>query len=374
VGSLLIDAERHFAAGRAVWCAIEVPLDEPSVTVLFGPSGSGKTTALRMIAGLERPDAGRVVCGDVVWSDAGAGTWRSPRDRRVGFLHQDGALFPHLTVAGNVGYGLRRVPAAARRTRVADLLARTGLAELADRRPGQLSGGQRQRVALARTLAVQPTLILLDEPLSALDAPTREVLRTELRDVLAGAGVPSLLVTHDRTEALALGDRLAVMIDGRVRQVGPVAEVFGRPASAEVAEAVGTETVVPCRVRQRTGGTFRLAIDGGGELVASAEVTATLGDHVLACIRAEDVLLRTGVDTRDSARNHLHARVTGLRPGGALIRVDLDCGFPLTSIVTPAAREDLEIEVGSHVTAVVKASAIHCVPRPEPVAAGTLGG
>ena len=178
---------------------MRIPLDRAPVAVLFGPSGSGKTTLLRMLAGLERPDAGSIVLREICWFDSARGIHLSPQERRVGFLFQDYALFPHLTVAENVGY-------AARRETVHKLLATFGLTELAASKPRALSGGEQQRVALARALAAEPALLLLDEPLSALDAPTRARMRYELRRMLLTSDVPSIVVTHDRMEAVALGD------------------------------------------------------------------------------------------------------------------------------------------------------------------------
>lgn len=362
-GALTVDIERRFAKGPRITGQLSLPLDLPEVTVLFGPSGSGKTTILRCIAGLERPDAGRVEFDSEVWSDAGTGVWVKPQDRRVGLLHQDYALFPQRTVAGNVGYGLRSMPSDKRRDRVADLLTRFGLAEIADRRARVLSGGQKQRVALARALAPSPRLLLLDEPLSALDTPTREAVGIELRGLLTRAGIPSVLVTHDRSEALSLGDRMAVVIDGTVRQVGPVEEVFSRPANPEIAQAVGVENVVPARVIGRGDGV--LILDAGGCTLTAVDPGIS-SERVLACIRAEEVVLRRGDGPIDSARNHLPATVAGVLRSGPLFRVQLDCGFNLSALVTGQALEELKIEPGVRITALVKAPSVHCVPREGP--------
>jgi molybdate transport system ATP-binding protein len=359
-GALALDLERRYPRGPTVRAELELPIDPPSVTVLFGPSGSGKTTILRCVAGLERPDRGWVRFGEEVWSDSASGAWVPPQRRGVGFLDQDLALFPHRTVRGNVAYGLRRLPRPERRRRVAELLERFRIAELADRRPSALSGGQRQRVALARALAPSPRVLLLDEPLSALDAPTREELRRELRHLLVEAGIPSVLVTHDRTEAMVLGDRIAVVVDGAVRQVGPVEEVFSHPVDPEVARAVGVETVVPARVRGRRDGLLELEAHG---LRLVAVDTGLAVEEVLACIRAEEVVLRLAEPVAESARNHLPATVLAVRREGPLERVALDCGFELAAVVTPEARRELGLEPGRRVVAVVKAPAIHCVPR-----------
>jgi molybdate transport system ATP-binding protein len=214
------------------------------VAVLFGPSGAGKTVTLQCLAGLMRPDAGRVVVDGRVLFDADAGVSVPPQQRRVGYVFQGYALFPHLTVAGNVGFGLRHRPRAARQRRTEEVLTRLGIADLADRYPGALSGGQRQRVALGRALAPDPALLLLDEPLSALDLPLRRALRDELRTILAAWGTAAVVVTHDFTEAYRLGDRVVVYEDGRVILEAPRAELLWQPASRAVARVMGLSNVL----------------------------------------------------------------------------------------------------------------------------------
>ncbi|HSB36185.1 MAG TPA: ATP-binding cassette domain-containing protein, partial [Thermoanaerobaculia bacterium] len=246
--TLFVRFVRRFPAGPAIRAELDLPLGGAEVTVLFGPSGAGKTTILRCLAGLEVPDEGTIRLGAETWFDADARVNRPPQARRVGFLFQDHALFPHLTVAGNVAFGLAGLPRAECARRVADGLSFVGLSALADRRPRELSGGESQRVALARALARRPALLLLDEPLSALDSPLRIRLRGELRTLLTSLEIPSVVVTHDRAEALALGDRVAVVAEGGVRQTGPVDEVFSRPTDVGVARVTGVECVLPGRV------------------------------------------------------------------------------------------------------------------------------
>ncbi|HKQ65019.1 MAG TPA: ATP-binding cassette domain-containing protein [Methylomirabilota bacterium] len=214
------------------------------VAVLFGPSGAGKTLTLQCLAGLIHPDAGRIVVDDRVLFDAAAGVNLPPQRRRVGYVFQGYALFPHLTVAENVGFGLRDRPRAVRDTRVADVIARLDLGGLERRRPSELSGGQRQRVALGRALAIDPALLLLDEPLSALDAPLRRALRDELRSILSGWGTAAVVVTHDFTEAYRLADRIIVYESGRVIQAAPRAELLWQPASEAVARVMGLRNVL----------------------------------------------------------------------------------------------------------------------------------
>ena len=353
---LIVDVRKRHAGGPEIAATLRLPLATHAVTVLFGPSGAGKTTVLRLIAGLDTPDSGTIRCGNEVWYDGARATNIAPQHRRVGYLSQDYAIFPHLTVRGNVAYSH-----AARGWAIDGLLSRFELSDLADRYPRQLSGGQLQRVALARALAAQPRLLLLDEPLSALDAPTRLRMRGDLRQLLASVQVPAIVVTHDRIEALALGDSIAIMIDGKLRQTGAVDSVFDCPADADVAAAVGVETISPARVVSRSAGLVTVEI-AGARLVA-----VDIGDpstDVFACIRAESVTIeRNPSGNPSSARNHLPARIVSVIPEGPLARVALDCGFHLTAIVTQQSEEEMRLREGEQVTAVVKATSIRIVPR-----------
>jgi molybdate transport system ATP-binding protein len=214
------------------------------VTGLFGPSGAGKTATLDCLAGLSRPDRGRIVVNDRVLFDSAASIDVPPRQRRLGYVFQGYALFPHLTAAENIGYGLHGHPRAERRRRTAEVLERLGLGGLEGRRPGDLSGGQRQRVALGRALAPEPALLLLDEPFSALDAPLRRVLREDLSAVLRDWGTAAVVVTHDFTEAYRLADHIVVYDGGRVVQAAPRSELLWRPASEIVASIMGIRNVL----------------------------------------------------------------------------------------------------------------------------------
>lgn len=334
------------------------------VTVLFGPSGSGKTTVLRCLSGLDPLDSGEVVFGGQRWND-GPRVAVPPRDRHVGFLFQDHALFPHLGIRGNVAYGLSRMPRRQRDAAVDAALVAARADHLADRAVAQLSGGEAQRVALARALAPRPSLLLLDEPLSSLDAATRITLRTDLRRILTEQAIPTILVTHDRTEALSLGDAVVLMVDGRVRQVGSPADVFDRPTDPSVAGVVGVETAHPARVADVGHGVARIDI-GTQRVVASLGSTESLavGDPVVACIRAEDVAIQLlHTDTVSSQRNQLDATIRAVTPEGPLVRIDLDAGFPLAAYITRPALEDLDLEAGRRVVAVFKGQAVHLVRR-----------
>ena len=232
------DFERRFDAGTTIQVALQRPVASFSVTALIGPSGCGKTTVLRCLAGLDVPQSGRISFGDEVWFDGPRNIFERPQKRGIGYLFQEYALFPHLTVFDNIAFGLSQIEKGAARRRIADLVSLLQLTGLEARYPHELSGGQQQRVALARTVAPRPRLLLLDEPLSALDTPTRSELRQELRRVLAEWSIPTIVVTHDPTEVVALADEVIVLFEGRVRQHGRVEQVFAIPADADVARIV----------------------------------------------------------------------------------------------------------------------------------------
>ena len=354
--------ERRFAGGPVIRAAFALPTQAPEVTVLFGPSGSGKTTVLRCLAGLDRPDEGFIRMDGEAWCEVASGRHLPPQDRSLGFVFQDGALFPHLSATGNLAYPLSGVPSSERHRRVQEMVDLLGLGGLERRRPGELSGGQRQRVALGRALIRRPRLVLMDEPLTALDRPAREALRQDLRRVFREMAIPVLLVTHDRDEAILLGDRMLMMQDGEIQQEGPPAEVFTRPRTPALAEALGIGTVVKARVLGSEGGLVRL-MAGTAELLAPDPGTGyPLGEWVHACIRGEGVAVERDVHPDSSPRNRLRATITGMEPKGPLVRLHLDCGFPLEALVTTWACEDLALKQGDSVLAMIKATAIHLIP------------
>jgi molybdate transport system ATP-binding protein len=357
---LAAEFEKRFPGGPPVRAHLRRPAGAFSITVLFGPSGSGKTTVLRCLAGLERPERGHIRFGEETWFDAERGIFLPPQRRRIGYLFQEYALFPHLTVAQNIAYGLGGVGEAQRRLRVEEIAGLLGLTGLEGRYSKQLSGGQQQRVALARALVRRPRLLLLDEPLSALDVPAREQLRRQLRRWLAELGMPALLVTHDRIEALALGDHVVVLDKGRVCQSGPVHEVFTKPIDLAVARIVGVDTVEPATVLRVADGLATVLI-GPAQLVALAPGGAD--GEVYVCIHAEDVVLDKGAPAQSSARNRLAGRILALDCEGPMVRVSLDCGFPLKALVTNQACQDMGLREGEVVTALLKAPAVHLVPR-----------
>jgi molybdate transport system ATP-binding protein len=324
---------------------------------IAGPSGSGKSTLLRVAAGLLRPAHGTVVLGDEVWLDTERGRNVAPERRGCGYVFQDYALFGHMQVWQNVAYGLRGLSRAERRRRADELLERFGIARLAGARPGTLSGGERQRVALARALAPQPRVLLLDEPLSALDARTRASATRELAAVLRDARVPALLVTHDFTEAAVLGDRVAVIDGGRIVQEGTAGELAAAPASAFVADFTGA-VVLTGVAREGPGGLTVVDLDGGG--VATS--TDRRAGPVAVSVHPWEISLEPpGAHAEGSAQNHLQAEVVTVTAVGNRVRVGLAAAQPLVAEVTSVAVGGLHLAPGVRVTASWKATATRLV-------------
>ena len=343
LGGFDLDAELEVAPG--------------SCLALAGPSGAGKSTLLRIAAGLLRPQHGHVVCGDDVWLDTASGRELAPERRACGYVFQDYALFGHMAVWQNVAYGLRGMSRAERRRRADALLERFGIAHLAEQRPRTLSGGDRQRVALARALAPEPRVLLLDEPLSALDARTRASASRELAAVLHDTGVPALLVTHDFLEAAVLGDRVAVIDGGRIVQEGTAGELAAAPGSAFVADFTGA-VVLTGVARAGPGDMTIVDLDGGG--IATSTDTAS-GAVALSVHPWEISLEPAGEHVEGSARNVLDAVVVTVTHVGNRARVGLAAPQPLVAEITGAAVSGLHLAPGVRVTATWKATATRLV-------------
>ncbi|MFM0720913.1 ABC transporter ATP-binding protein [Paraburkholderia strydomiana] len=315
--------------GTRVLEPLDLGIDAGETLVLLGPSGCGKTTTLRMIAGLETPDAGgRIAFGD---DDV---TALPIEKRQVGMVFQSYALFPNLSVRGNIGYGLkiRRMPAAAARQRVDELLGMTRLSAHADKPIDQLSGGQRQRVALARALAVQPRVLLLDEPLTALDARLRDTLRSEMNALLRELGITTVYVTHDQAEAMELGDRIVVMSAGRIEQIGAPRDIYYRPANRSVAQFVGTINRVAGEARDGM-----LMTSGGAVPLPSMPPPASPHPHQPHEIffRPEDAWLA------DPASAHLRGRIESSAFLGERTRLTIGGAAPDPLLIDVAGRVEL---------------------------------
>jgi molybdate transport system ATP-binding protein len=357
---VIVDVEKVFPGGGTITAALSFPADRHHVTVLFGPSGAGKTTILRSLAGLERPNTGRISFGAEAWFDAQAGVMIPPQKRSIGYVFQDYALFPHLTVNQNVAYGLKEVARELRASKLEKILQLVQLDGLGNRKPRELSGGQQQRVALARALVREPRLLLLDEPMSALDLPTRKHVRGEFAKLLHDLAIPTVLVTHDWTEALSLGDQLVVMVAGKVRQIGHPQKVFSAPEDIEVAHSLGVETIVPGKV---IASGDDLATVRVGEVTLSALANEFMLSDVYVCIRAEDVILEKPRDVAGSARNRLEGVILEVTPSGPLTQIKVDVGFPLNCSVTRQAVAELGLKPQDKIVAVIKAPALRLLPR-----------
>ena len=327
------------------------------VLAVVGPNGSGKSTLLRVAGLVETPTAGEVRVEDRAVSPADVLAQR----RRMASVFQQ-PLLVRGTVAENVALGLRfrGVAADQARARVDRWLERFGIAGLRDRSVRGLSGGEAQRVALARALVLEPSVLLLDEPFAALDAPARAALLPEVGAILRADAVTTLLVTHDRAEAQALADRVAVLLDGRIHQLDDTGRVFWSPVSEEVARFVGVETIVEGKVEAVEGGVAVIAVGGRRVEVAGAAVA---GERVRVAIRPEDVtLLAVGEPWPvNSMRNRLDGVVRAVVASTPFVRVVVDCGFPLVAAVTARSATDLGLAPGAAISAAFKASAAHLI-------------
>ncbi|MFB3904076.1 MAG: ABC transporter ATP-binding protein [Acidobacteriota bacterium] len=357
---LQVAIKREFGGGFCLDVAFEIETRPGHVLVVFGPSGSGKTSLLRCLAGLETVDKGVIRFNETVWCDTGNRLLIGPQRRSIGYVPQDYGLFPHLSIRRNIEYGIPRSARQSEAGWVDRLISVLGLRDFQDYLPRDISGGQRQRVALARALARRPQLLLLDEPLSALDAPTRASLRLELRRSLKELAVPAVLVTHDWEDTLTLGDQMILLADGKLLQSGAPLDILTRPESLTVASVVGIETIIPARCVRRERGIVELEVAGARLWAVDLDFPE---DEVYVCIRAENVTLEIGSGTQSSARNHLPGAVVSVTAAGPLVRVTVDVGFRVQALVSRQALEDLGLNRGSPVIVGIKATAIHLVPR-----------
>jgi molybdate transport system ATP-binding protein len=337
---------------------VELAVGAGECVAIVGPSGAGKSTLLRIVAGLLTPDHGTVALGDEAWFGAGTAP-PPPERRRIGFVFQDYALFPRMPAWRNVAYGIGG-PRRGRRAAALAALDRFGLAGRADALPSELSGGERQRVALARALAPAPRLLLLDEPLSALDRRTRAAAGRELAAVLAEAAVPALVVTHDFAEAAQLADRIAVLDRGRIVQRGTPAELTAAPSSGLVADLAGA-VVLSGIAASGPGGLTRVALEGGGEIFSTDEASGPVSAGVFPWeIAIEPV---DPPPPPASAMNRILAEVTAVTEFGNRARVGLAASQPLAAEVTAASVARLGLRPGVRVAASWKATATRLAPR-----------
>jgi len=344
--------------GQAVLQVDHLSVAEGEVLAVIGPNGAGKSTLLLALARLLPFEGGQVTFRGKPLAEMNALAYR----RRISLVLQEPLLLD-VSVYDNVAAGLRfrRLSRPEVAARVEDWLARLGVAHLKDRPSRALSGGEAQRVSLARAFALQPEILLLDEPFSSLDAPTRLRLLDDLQQVLAATSVTTIFITHDLDEALYLGDRVAVLLSGQLRQVGSPQNVFNAPADTDVAAFVGVETVIAGRVLESRDGYLVVQAEG---LLLEAIGDAVAGREVFLCLRPEDVtLFPEDSAPQSSARNRLKGVVRRVVPQGPLARLVLDCGFPLVALVTSASLREMALSEGQPVVAAFKASAVHLIPR-----------
>jgi molybdate transport system ATP-binding protein len=338
---------------------------EKGITILFGPSGAGKTTLLDCIAALTDPDQGRIAVASRVLFDSEEGVNLSPTERRIGYVFQDLALFPHLTVEANVAYGLGSLKAEDRKRRVADALELLCISELRARRPAELSGGERQRVALARALVTQPSVLLLDEPLAALDMPVRMKIAEDLRKSIQALPIPVLYVTHSRDEVFMLGERMLMLERGKIIAEGTPHQVMSAPRSETVAQLAGFENVFEAQVTSihEERGTMMCRLGEGKIELETPLVRAEVGSRLRVGISAGDVLLATSAPVGLSARNILPGKLLSLWQRDMIVVARVDCGVEMSVHLTLAARDSLQLTPGRQVWLIVKTHSCHLLAR-----------
>ncbi|MFZ0946487.1 MAG: molybdenum ABC transporter ATP-binding protein [Candidatus Sulfotelmatobacter sp.] len=340
----------------------------PGFTILFGPSGAGKTTLLDCVAGLATPDAGRISIAERVLFDANTSVQVPVARRGVGYVLQDLALFPHLTVEQNTEYGLAHLPRSARKQRATAMLQEFRIDHLRQQLPGKISGGERQRVALARALVTDPRILLLDEPLAALDASTKARIIDDLRRWNQVHRIPILYVTHSREEVTALGERVLVMDQGRIIAQGTPHEVLRAPLQETVAQLAGFENIFDAIVESvhedRGTMTCRLPGETGSSvLLETPLIRAEAGSRLRVGIRAGDILLAIAKPVGLSARNVIAGRLVSLERRDMIISARVDCGVEMEVYLTLAARDALQLEAGREVWLVIKTHSCHLMKK-----------
>jgi molybdate transport system ATP-binding protein len=339
----------------------------PGFTILFGPSGAGKTTLLDCVAGLSQPDSGRIAIASRTLFNAGQNINVAVAKRRVGYVFQTLALFPHLTVEHNVQYGLAHLPAAERTSQSSAILQAFRIAHLAQRYPKEISGGESQRTALARTLVTDPAVLLLDEPLAALDTATKSKIIDDLRQWNQAHRIPILYVTHSREEVFALGERVIVFEAGRIVAEGTPHEVMAAPMQETIAQLVGFENVFDAVVESvhPSRGTMSCLIpgDGGPVLLETPLVRGGVGAQLRIGIRAGDILLASYAPVGLSARNIIPGRITSLEQRDVMVVARVKCRIEMEVHLTLAARDSLQLAPGQEVWLVIKTHSCHLMRR-----------
>lgn len=357
---LRVDLKKHFKTKGRVTFALEVNFSlQQGIAVLFGPSGSGKTTILRSIAGIEPPDEGHIELSDQVYFDSATGINLPIQKRRTGFVFQDYLLFPHLTALENVGYGIKSSHSTERRNRAGQIMKMLGISGLRDCYPRQLSGGEQQRVALARALASDPAVVLLDEPLSALDMSTRLRLLDEIVDVQRKSAIPFVYVTHSPADAVRAGDSALILDSGRVIQQGKPSDVFNAPRSSAVSRAVGSENILVGKIADHKEHEGISIVDCGPCRFVIPFCPLPKDAPVTIRIRSDDIIVSREQIGQTSARNMLEGRVTNVIHDGPEIDLLTSCGVDLKVRLTAQAYQALGLALGVKVYLLIKASSCH---------------
>jgi len=364
---LSVDIQRKFAAAGTASFELRIAAEfPPGFTVLFGPSGAGKSALLDCIAGLLRPDSGSIKLGQEVFFDAGKGISLAPQKRGIGYVFQSLALFPHLTVEENVAYGLAEIAETERNEKMERGFASFHIQNLRDRKPGELSGGEKQRVALARSVVTQPRLLLLDEPLTGLDAGLRGAILADLRAWNGANRIPILYVTHNRDEVDTIGERVVVVANGRVRESGAPRSVLDAPRAVALAKATGFENLLRGRVVEQrpADGVMRVALEADHCELEIPLGSTPVGEEVQVALRAGDILVAAEKPRRLSARNVLEGVLESMEERGTLVVLQVNAGVNFTVHVTPGAARTLRLAPGLPVWLVVKTHSCHLVtPR-----------
>jgi molybdate transport system ATP-binding protein len=335
----------------------------PGTTIVFGASGSGKTTLLRLVAGLRAPDEGRIAIDGRVLVDVDARVDVAPPHRRVGLVFQQLALFPHLTAAENIGYGVSNLTAPERRARTAAIAKSFGIEHLLGNRPAAISGGERQRVGLARALVTDPEVLLLDEPLSALDHETQSRIIADLRAWNDARRIPVLYVTHSQREAFALGERVLLLRDGVVAADGTPDAVLNAPAQESVAQLAGFENLLDGVVVERRpdAGVMLVRLAGAAVDLETPLMSFDPGDRIRVAIRAGDILVAAEHPRGLSARNVVAGTIARVLRQGSIVRLEIGIGVPVEVHVTPTATATLDLRTGRDVWLVIKTHSCHPV-------------
>jgi molybdate transport system ATP-binding protein len=364
-GTMLIARIRKEQRGaRASSFVLDVSIEVPhGITILFGPSGAGKSTLLDCIAGLARPDEGRITTNDDLLFDSSSAIDLPPQKRHIAYVFQTLALFPHLTVEENVAYGLEDLSEEEKRSRVKDILKMFRVEKLNKQKPGEISGGERQRIALARSLVTDPRVLLLDEPLTGLDAELKSAIVDDLRAWNATKAIPILYVTHSREEVDALGERVIALDNGQVVTAGSPMEVLNAPRRKRLAQSAGFENMLSATVLdlREADGVMRVRL---GDSVCEIEVPlgyAAVGSRVQIAVRAGDILLATERPHGLSARNVIEGHIVSIEQRGTLAIARVDCGVTFIVHVTPSAVRALELTPKQRVWLVLKTHSCHLV-------------